>query len=111
MEERAWPGCSSLSAACLKLVSPPASALSTGSVTLTWTAGFLVCIVLSMYFLELAARTLPPGTAYAVWTDIGALGIGAIEMIWFSEPATIARGLLVAGLVGCIAGLKLTSGH
>lgn len=76
-----------------------------------WTLAFIVCIGLSMFFLEVAARTIPLGTAYAVWTGIGALGTVAIGMIWFGEPSTPIRILLVLGVVACIVGLKLTSGH
>ncbi|MFF7061385.1 SMR family transporter [Pseudomonas sp. NPDC008258] len=76
-----------------------------------WTIAFVVCIGLSMFFLEVAARTIPLGTAYAVWTGIGALGTVAIGMIWFGEPSTTIRILLVLGVVACIVGLKLTSGH
>lgn len=76
-----------------------------------WTLAFVVCIGLSMFFLEVAARTIPLGTAYAVWTGIGALGTVAIGMIWFGEPSTTIRILLVLGVVACIVGLKLTSGH
>ncbi|WP_240499889.1 DMT family transporter [Sphingomonas montana] len=75
-----------------------------------WTLGFLVAVALSMTLLHLAARTIPMGTAYAVWTSIGALGTVAIGMIWFGEAVTPLRIALVLGVVLCIAGLKLTSG-
>ena len=74
-----------------------------------WTAGFLVSVGLSMALLEAAARTIPMGTAYAVWTGIGALGTVATGMIWFGEPATTVRLLLILGVVACIAGLKITA--
>lgn len=76
-----------------------------------WTLAFLVSVTLSMALLELAARTIPMGTAYAVWTGIGALGTVVIGIIWFGESATPLRLLLILGVVACIAGLKLTSGH
>ncbi|MCI1025387.1 multidrug efflux SMR transporter [Pseudomonas putida] len=82
-----------------------------GFKNIPWTVAFIVCIGLSMFFLEVAARTIPLGTAYAVWTGIGALGTVAIGMIWFGEPSTPIRILLVLGVVACIVGLKLTSGH
>lgn len=78
---------------------------------LTATAGFLVCVVLSLALLEIANRTIPPGTAYAIWTGIGAIGTVVIGMIWFGEPASAIRVALILGIVGCAAGLKLTSGH
>lgn len=76
-----------------------------------WTLGFLGSVTMSMGLLEVASRSIALGTAYAVWTGIGALGTVLIGMLWFGEPATIVRGVLVLGVVGCIAGLKLTAGH
>ena len=78
---------------------------------LPWTLGFLVSVTLSMVLLEMAARTIPMGTAYAVWTGIGALGTVVIGMLWFGEAATPVRLLLIVGAVACIAGLKLTGAH
>lgn len=78
---------------------------------LPWTAGFVASVILSMTFLDMAARTIPLGTAYAVWTGIGALGTVLIGMAWFGEPHTAVRLLLIAGIVGCVTGLKATSGH
>ncbi len=75
------------------------------------TAGFLVCVVLSLVFLELANRSIPLGTAYAIWTGIGAIGTVLIGMMWFGEPATIVRGVLIVGIIGCVVGLKFTSGQ
>ena len=74
------------------------------------TATFLVCVCLSLLFLEIAAVSIPLGTAYAIWTGIGAVGTVGIGMIWFGEPATFLRGLLITGIVGCSIGLKLTAG-
>lgn len=82
-----------------------------GFKNIPWTVAFLVCIAGSMYFLQLGAKAIPLGTAYAVWTGIGALGTVLIGMLWYNEPATIVRGLLICLLIGSIAGLKLTSGH
>ena len=72
--------------------------------------GFLVSVALSLVFLEFAEQAIPLGTAYAVWTGIGAVGTVIIGMVWFGEPATLLRALLIAGIVGCAIGLKLTSG-
>jgi len=61
-------------------------------------------MVLSLALLGLALKTLPVGTAYAVWTGIGAVGTAALGIYLFSEPATSARlaciGLIVVGIVG-----------
>jgi quaternary ammonium compound-resistance protein SugE len=76
---------------------------------LPWTLGFLVSVTLSMGLLEVASRTIPIGTAYAVWGGIGALGTVLVGIIWFDEPATTVRMLLILGVVACIAGLKITA--
>ena len=72
--------------------------------------GFLVSVALSLLFLELAERTIPLGTAYAIWTGVGAVGTVLIGIIWFGEPGTLVRGLLIGGIVACAVGLKFTSG-
>jgi len=76
---------------------------------IVWTAGFLISVTLSMGLLERAARTIPMGTAYAVWGGIGALGTVVIGIFFFNEPSTTIRLLLILALVGCIAGLRLTA--
>ena len=67
------------------------------------TAGALAALVLSVSLLGLATRTLPVGTAYAVWTGIGAAGTVIGGILLFNEPATAARlacvGLIIAGIV------------
>ena len=77
---------------------------------LPWTLGFLASVALSMTLLEVASRTIPMGTAYAVWGGIGALGTVIVGIAWFGEPATPPRILLILGVVLCIAGLKFTAG-
>ena len=74
-----------------------------------WTIAFLVSVTISMALLELAARTIPMGTAYAVWGGIGALGTVVVGILWFDEPATLIRALLILTIVAAIAGLRLTS--
>jgi quaternary ammonium compound-resistance protein SugE len=73
-------------------------------------AATVAAMVVSVVLLGLAMRTLPVGTAYAVWTGIGAVGTVALGIVLFGEPATVARlvcvGLIVAGIVG----LKVTHG-
>lgn len=75
------------------------------------TAACVVCILASVWFLELAARSIPLGTGYAIWTGIGAIGTVVIGMVWFGEPATVVRGLLILGIVASVIGLKFTSGQ
>jgi quaternary ammonium compound-resistance protein SugE len=74
-----------------------------------WTLAFLVSVTLSMGLLELAARSIPMGTAYAVWGGIGAVGTVIVGMAFFSEPTTTIRLLLILAIVGAIAGLRLTA--
>ena len=68
---------------------------------------FLVFSTASFGFLMAAVRTVPVGTAYAVWTGIGAAGTVLIGMAWYGEPATTVRLVLIVILIGAIAGLKL----
>ena len=72
-----------------------------------WVIAFLVSVSLSMGLLEYAGRTIPIGTAYAIWAGVGAAGTVIVGMIWFGESAHPLRLLLIAGLIGCIVGLKL----
>lgn len=66
-------------------------------------------MIASFYFLSLALKTLPIGTAYAVWTGIGTVGAALLGMVLFDEPREIARILCILLIVIGIAGLKLTS--
>lgn len=68
-------------------------------------------MVASFYFLSLAIKELPIGTAYAIWTGIGTVGAAILGMVLFDEPRDILRILCILLIVGGIAGLKLTSAH
>lgn len=70
---------------------------------------FLVALALSMLGLSFAVRTLPTETAYAVWVGIGAALTVTYGMATGSEPVSPVRIALIAGLVGCVVGLKLVS--
>lgn len=74
-----------------------------------WTLGFLASVGLSMALLEIGSRSIPMGTAYAVWGGIGAIGTVIVGMTWFAEPATPIRIVLIFAIVACIAGLKLSA--
>jgi quaternary ammonium compound-resistance protein SugE len=76
---------------------------------LPWTLAFLVSVAISMALLEFASRSIPMGTAYAVWGGIGAVGTVVVGMAFYNEPAATIRILLILGIVGCIAALKLTA--
>jgi quaternary ammonium compound-resistance protein SugE len=76
---------------------------------LPWTLGFLASVTLSMGLLEHAARTIPMGTAYAVWGGIGAAGTVIVGIWFFGEPVSSTRILLLLALIACIVGLRLTA--
>src|SRR6185369_15802485 len=74
-----------------------------------WTAAFLVSVAISMGLLEVASRSIPMGTAYAVWGGIGAVGTVLVGILWFQEPSSLIRVLLILAIVGAIAALRLTA--
>jgi quaternary ammonium compound-resistance protein SugE len=67
----------------------------------------LVAAWLSFWLLGLAMKSLPVGTAYAIWTGIGAVGAAILGMVLFKEPVTAARIVCIAAIVAGILGLKL----
>lgn len=75
------------------------------------TIGFLVLLVASMLMLSIATRTIPLGTAYAVWVGIGAVGAAMVGIVRHGDPATPARLAFLALLIVSIVGLKATSAH
>ena len=96
-----------------------AGLLETGwAIGLKYTDGFtklwpslltIAGIAASMFLLAVAARTLPIGTAYAVWVGIGAAGTAILGIVLFGEPATPARLMFLALLVFAIMGLRVTA--
>ena len=89
------------------------------AVGLKYTQGFsrpmptvftLIAMAISFWLLAMAMRTLPVGTAYAVWTGIGAVGAVILGIVLFGEPVTFARIGCVALIVTGLIGLKLTAG-
>ena len=68
-----------------------------------------VTLAASMYLLSIAARSLPIGTAYAVWVGIGALGAAILGILLLREPVSAARLLFLGLLILSIVGLKMTS--
>lgn len=69
---------------------------------------FVVALALSMIGLATALKSLPLGTAYAVWVGIGAASTVIYGMLSGNEPVSVVRILLIVGLIGCVVGLKLT---
>ena len=82
---------------------------ATGTEMYYWYSGFLVALCISMVLLIKATQTLPIGTAYAVWTGVGAVGTVALGILVFKEPASFLRLLFLATLIGSIIGLKAVS--
>lgn len=76
---------------------------------LPWTLAFLGSVAMSMGLLEYAARTIPMGTAYAVWGGIGAVGTVIVGIAFFDEPFGLIRAALILAIVAAIAGLRLTA--
>jgi quaternary ammonium compound-resistance protein SugE len=70
---------------------------------------FLICSVLSFGLLIAAMKSVPLGTAYAVWTGIGAAGTAIIGIAWYGEEATISRMFFLALLIASIMGLKFVA--
>lgn len=82
---------------------------TTGTETLYWYIGFLVCLAISMVLLVKASQAIPIGTAYAVWTGIGAVGTVLLGILVFKEPATFWRLFFISTLIVSIVGLKVVS--
>ena len=72
---------------------------------------FVVGLILSMLGLEYATKTLPIGTAYAVWVGIGAALTVTYSIVTGAEPVSVIKIVLIVALVGCVVGLKLVSDH
>ncbi|HIX66075.1 MAG TPA: multidrug efflux SMR transporter [Candidatus Anaerotruncus excrementipullorum] len=84
---------------------------SNGFSDLKFSALTIAGMVVSFFFLSQATKVLPLGTAYAVWTGIGALGALAAGILLFKEPVSAPRLLFAGLLLAGILGLKATSGH
>ncbi|MCH7401815.1 DMT family transporter [Belliella kenyensis] len=82
-----------------------------GSEMYLWYAGFVVALTISMILLIKVTQTLPLGTAYAVWTGIGAVGTVLVGIFVFKEPVTFLRLFFIITLIGSIVGLKAVSVH
>ncbi|MEY8778830.1 multidrug efflux SMR transporter [Allomuricauda sp. XS_ASV26] len=82
---------------------------TSGTEATYWYLGFLVCLAISMVLLVKVTQHLPIGTAYAVWTGIGAVGTVLMGILVFNEPATFWRLFFITTLIISIIGLKLVS--
>lgn len=82
---------------------------TSGTEMVYWYLGFLVCLAISMYLLVKVTQELPIGTAYAVWTGIGAVGTVLVGIFVFKEPASFWRVFFLTTLIASIIGLKFVS--
>lgn len=96
-------------AGLLEMVWALALKQSDGFTKLWATVVFVVAAWLSFFCLSLALRSIPMGSAYAVWTGIGAVGIAIVGMVWMSEPVTTMRVLCIGLIVVGIVGLKMSA--
>ena len=84
---------------------------TTGTEMYLWYGGFVLCLFASMGLLIKATQTLPLGTAYAVWTGIGAVGAVLMGIFIFNEAVTFWRLFFVFTLIASVVGLKAVSNH
>ena len=84
---------------------------TSGTEMYLWFAGFIVSLVVSMALLLKATQTLPIGTAYGVWTGIGAVGTAVVGMVVFKDPVSFWRVFFITTLILSIVGLKMVSHH
>ena len=82
---------------------------TTGMPYYLWGIGFLLSLILSMFLLAKAVQTLPIGTAYPVWTGIGAVGTVILGILFLHEPISFGRLFFIVTLIISIIGLKLVS--
>jgi quaternary ammonium compound-resistance protein SugE len=84
---------------------------SDGFTKLVPSAITIIGLIVSMYLLALSLKSLPLGTAYAVWTGIGTVGTAILGIVFFKEPIDLARLIFIGFIVVGIIGLKLVSSH
>ncbi len=82
---------------------------SDGTIATLWFVAFLLCLFISMFLLVKATQHLPIGTAYALWTGIGAVGTVLVGMVFFKEPTDFWRLFFITTLIMSIIGLKLVT--
>lgn len=83
--------------------------MADGTALLYWYLAFIACLAISMLLLIQATKTLPIGTAYAVWTGIGTVGTAVIGIVLFKESADLWRLFFIITLVASIIGLKVVT--
>jgi quaternary ammonium compound-resistance protein SugE len=98
-----------LLAGLLEIVFAICLKLSEGFTKPAFTIAFIIATSISLFCLTKAMQSIPMGTAYAVWTGIGVVGVVIFGIVFFSEPVTAARIFFISTLVASIVGLKLIS--
>ncbi len=88
---------------------PWTATVASGITSLGWTVTFAVCAAVSFTLLSIGLRTLPVGTAYAVWTGIGAAGTAVVGMLFLRDPVTTVRLLSILLIIAGVVGLNLSS--
>src|SRR4051794_29862835 len=83
--------------------------LSDGAKHLGWAAASLVLGFISFVFLTLASKSIPIGTAYALWTGMGTVGVAVIGIVWFGDSVGFWRLFFLALLIAALVGLRLVS--
>jgi quaternary ammonium compound-resistance protein SugE len=82
---------------------------TSGTAAALWIGGFFICLSISMYLLFRATQSLPIGTAYAVWTGVGAVGTVIVGILLFKEPTDFWRLFFITTLICSIIGLKVVT--
>lgn len=100
-----------LTAGALEIICTTVYRLTDGLTRVVPAASFFALGFLSFYFLNKSLASIPIGTAYAVWTGIGAAGTAIIGILYYHEPADAMRLVFLTLLVGSIVGLKFVSAH
>lgn len=75
------------------------------------TVGFVLTLAISMFLLQVATRTIPIGTGYAVWVGIGAVGTFLVAVVFRGQSTSVGQVLAIAALVAAIIAVKLTATH
>jgi quaternary ammonium compound-resistance protein SugE len=100
-----------LTAGTLEVVATTVFRYTEGLSRIVPTVSFFAIGLASFYFLNRSLSGIPLGTAYAVWTGIGAAGTAVLGILAYGEGATLVRVALLMGLVACIVGLKFVAEH
>lgn len=100
-----------IAAGILEIIWSLSMKASVGFTRIKYTAITIAAAYISFWLLGVSMKALPVGTAYAVWTGIGAVGAATLGIVLFKEPVSAARVGCIALIVLGIVGLKLTSSH